>query len=133
VNKLRTRLIELMRGRYGIDDLNMTLLIGGFVLDLAGMITGVTACSLLALVVFGIAAYRMLSKNIARRAAENRKFRELTLIPRRWFKCVRLNLKDREHRCYLCPKCHQICRVPRGKGRLNVHCPACGTGFSRRS
>ena len=76
---------------------------------------------------------RALSRNRVKRSAENRIFRERTVVPRRLFKAWSMGRKDKAHRYYLCPKCHQICRVPRGRGEVNVHCPKCGMEFTRRS
>ena len=40
---------------------------------------------------------------------------------------------DREHRYFKCPNCGQQMRVPRGKGRITVHCRSCGAVFEEKS
>ena len=42
-------------------------------------------------------------------------------------------MKDREHRYFKCPSCGQQMRVPRGKGRITVHCRSCGATFEEKS
>jgi len=42
-------------------------------------------------------------------------------------------IKDREHRYFDCPKCRQMVRVPRGKGKISITCPKCREKFVRKS
>ena len=65
---------------------------------------------------------RTLSRNTYKRYQENRKF--LQIVGR---------LKDRQNRYFDCPKCHQLVRVPRGKGKISITCPKCGTQFIKKS
>ena len=34
---------------------------------------------------------------------------------------------------YRCPSCGQKVRVPRGKGRISIHCPKCQRDFIKRT
>ena len=56
------------------------------------------------------------------RSKENRKF--LQIVGR---------LKDRQNRYFDCPKCHQLVRVPRGKGKISITCPRCREKFIRKT
>ena len=48
--------------------------------------------------------------------------------------CAALDrVKDRQHRYYQCPRCHQSVRVPRGKGKIAITCPKCSERFVRKS
>ena len=68
------------------------------------------------------AIFRMLSRNTYKRYQENRKF------------CLFFDrLKDREHRYYDCPKCRQVVRVPRGKGKIAITCPRCREKFVKNT
>lgn len=81
--------------------------------------------TLLSLVYTGIvvfAFYRMFSRNIYRRQAENQKWLNF------WAR-----LKDRNHRYFCCPYCKQRVRVPRHKGKINIRCPRCGEKFIRKT
>ena len=116
-----------MIGRYGSDQLNTYLLIGGIVLMLIGALFGrrsmiAAFCSVLSYAPLFWCIFRMYSKNIEARRRENQAVLN-------WISHV----KDREHRYYRCPRCHQTVRVPRGRGKINIRCPKCGTQFIKRS
>lgn len=64
---------------------------------------------------------RALSRNTYKRYQENRKF--LQFFTR---------LKDRQNRYFDCPKCRQLVRVPRGKGKIAITCPRCKEKFIRK-
>ena len=118
---------NMMIGRYGSDQLNTYLLVGGIVLMLIGALFGrrsvlASLCSLLSYVPLIWCIFRMYSKNIEARRRENQAV--LNFISRK---------KDREHRYYHCPRCHQTVRVPRGRGKINIRCPKCGTQFIKKS
>ena len=68
------------------------------------------------------AIFRTLSLNTYKRYQENRKF--LQVINR---------LKDRRNRYFDCPKCRQMVRVPRGKGKISITCPRCHEKFIRKT
>ena len=42
-------------------------------------------------------------------------------------------VKDRRNRYFLCPRCRQTVRVPRGKGRILITCPKCKEKFQRKT
>ena len=124
--QLSARVQRFMAGRYGTDRLNMTILCAGLVVCLVSPIFRNPAVNLLLTAVsYGLmiwAVYRSLSRNTYKRYQENRKF--LQFFDR---------LKDRQHRYYDCPKCHQVVRVPRGKGKISITCPKCREKFIRKS
>ena len=33
---------------------------------------------------------------------------------------------DKEHKYFVCKSCKTICRVPAGKGKVEITCPKCG-------
>ena len=68
------------------------------------------------------AIFRTLSRNTYKRYQENRRF--LQIVGR---------LKDRNNRYFDCPKCRQMVRVPRGKGKISITCPRCHEKFIRKT
>ena len=115
-----------MVGRYGTDKLNMVILSAGLAACLvSAFVDSVKVNLLLTGVSYGLmigALYRSFSRNTYKRYQENRKF--LQFFDR---------LKDREHRYYDCPKCRQVVRVPRGKGKIAITCPKCRERFVKKT
>ena len=130
---VRQMLARFMMGRYGMDQLNITLMVAYLVLYVIYLFTHLLVLDFLVLVLLFITLLRMLSRNIDRRRAENTKFLQLTGPICRRFKSCRTRMQDREHRYFKCPNCGQQMRVPRGKGRITVHCRSCGATFEEKS
>jgi ribosomal protein L37AE/L43A len=42
-------------------------------------------------------------------------------------------IKDRRNRYFECPRCRQIVRVPRGKGKIAITCPKCKERFIKKT
>jgi len=124
--KLSAHLRNFMAGRYGTDRLNMVILSVGLVASLLSVIIKFAPVNLvLFLLSYGMmfwAIFRTLSRNTYKRYRENRKF--LQLVGR---------IKDREHRYFDCPKCRQMVRVPRGKGKISITCPRCREKFVKKT
>ncbi|MBR3203277.1 MAG: hypothetical protein IKF60_06800 [Solobacterium sp.] len=132
-NQWKTKLLEFMKGRYGTDDLNGTLLALAVLITIIGIVFNLGWLSYISLGLLIYINYRSLSKDTQKHAAENRAYLNKTVVPRRMIKAFVLSLKDKEHSYHLCPGCHTICRVPKGKGQIDVHCPGCGKTFSAKS
>ena len=115
-----------MVGRYGTDRLNMAILSLGLIASLLSVIFKATPVNLILFFLsYGMmfwAIFRCLSRNTYKRYHENRKFLQL------WGR-----LKDREHRYFDCPKCRQMVRVPRGKGKIAITCPRCREKFVKKT
>ena len=126
MNGFGSRLRRFMEGRYGNDKLNNAILgVALFFVILALFIRN----PLIDLIVHGIAyvlmfwvIFRSLSRNTYKRYQENRRY--LQFFGR---------MKDRDHRYFDCPKCRQMVRVPRGKGKIAISCPRCKEKFVRKS
>ena len=117
---------NFMVGRYGTDKLNMAILSAGLAVCLvSAFVDSVKLNLLLTAVSYGLmiwALYRSFSRQTYKRYQENRRF--LQFFDR---------LKDRDHRYYDCPKCRQVVRVPRGKGKIAITCPKCKERFVKKT
>lgn len=117
---------NFMAGRYGTDKLNMIILTAGLaVCLLSAFVRSVGLNLVLTAVSYGLmfwALFRTFSRNTYKRYQENRKF--LQFFDR---------LKDRDHRYFDCPKCRQVVRVPRGKGKIAITCPKCKERFVKKT
>ena len=124
--KLSALLRNFMAGRYGTDRLNMVILTAGLVVCLVSAFIKAPMVNLLltaisyALMIWAIS--RSFSRQTYKRYQENRKF--LQFFDR---------LKDRDHRYFDCPKCRQMVRVPRGKGKIAITCPRCKEKFVKKT
>ncbi|HJB79521.1 hypothetical protein [uncultured Flavonifractor sp.] len=124
---------KLMYGRYGSDYLSFFLLFLYVVLIFISALPHMAWVSWLALAVLLWNLFRMFSRRIDRRRAENARFLALFGPFIRWFKMRRTIHRDKDHRYFKCPNCGQYLRVPRGKGKITVNCRNCGASFEERS
>ena len=131
---MREKLRQFMIGRYGTDGLNQFLSIASIVMLLISLITRVSLFTYVGMVLLILCYYRSLSRNISKRTEENYKF--YTIKDRITGKAN--DLKDqwanrKLYHYYRCPQCRQKLRVPRGRGRIQISCPRCGTQFIKKS
>jgi len=122
-----------MAGRYGGDQLNLFLILLYCALYIVFLFTRLLAFELLGTVVLVFSLYRCLSRNLERRRAENARFLQAVRPALRRWSTFRARAHDKEHRYFKCPNCGQQMRVPRGKGRITVHCRSCGAVFEEKS
>ena len=131
---IRNFIRNFMVGRYGPDHLNVAMIVASLVLYLLYGILGVVPLMYVAYIVVALSMFRMLSRNIARRRAENDKFIKYWWPVKSRVSRVFVNLKHRKtHRFYKCPGCGNTLRVPKGKGMLQITCPKCGERFHKKT
>ena len=131
---MREKLRRFMIGRYGTDGLNQFLSIASLVLLLIAIVSRVSLFTWLGVALLVFCYYRTFSRNIAKRTQENYQF---YAIKDRFTGKVN-GLKDqwanrKLYHYYRCPQCRQKLRVPRGRGRIQISCPRCGTQFIKKS
>jgi hypothetical protein len=125
---------KFMRGRYGGDQLSMALLLSAILLSFISRLIAFPLLTLLGYIPFGIAVFRILSRNTAKRSMENYKFAILMSPVYSWLKKTRNRLKDaKTHRYFSCPNCKQSLRLPKGKGKIIIICPKCKTEFKGKT
>ena len=131
---MRNFLRKFMIGRYGPDHLAIALIVLSFIISLLYAIFGVTALLYVSYIIFGIVIFRMLSRNIYRRRAENDKFIRYWWPLRTKIKRRAESIRQRgTHKFFKCPNCKNTLRVPKGKGKLQVTCPKCGNRFMKKT
>ena len=132
------RFANFMTGRRGMDSLNGALLGAAIVFSViavfaasqsgSSILRGASTLLLIA------AVWRMFSRKTDARRKENEWFLSVTAGPRTALANLGCTLRgDKTHRFFACPGCRSRLRVPRGKGKIRITCPSCGTSFSRRS
>ena len=133
-DKFRAAVSRFMSGRYGSDQLNLTMVIGALIVMTIGSLSGVYFLTLAADALLLLAIFRMFSKDRYRRAHENQVYLEKTQKVRRaateWVNRVK---NSRKYHYYTCPKCKQRLRAPRGVGNITITCKQCGTKFDKKA
>ena len=130
---IRNAIARFMYGRNGLDQLGMLTLFLYLLVEIIRMFSGWYFLLLIEYLLLFLTLFRMLSRNLAKRRAENAKFLQTVRPIRNRFHTSRARFKDKEHRYFKCPNCGQQMRVPRGKGRITVHCRSCGATFEEKS
>lgn len=130
---MREKLARWMYGRYGEDAFGRFLMGVYLVLIGINLFVNEDELSFIAMVIAIYMLYRVLSKQRDKRRRENEWYLNWSKPFYLHFRVFKLQMKDKEHRYYLCPKCKQICRVVRRNKKGVVTCPRCYHQFERRS
>lgn len=130
---MKEKLMKFMYGRYGNDELNQFLFKLVFVSLIISLLSGRASFFgeifyILALAIVVFIYFRMFSKNFNKRYSEKTAYLN-------FHNKVKL-LLDKQKKSYAffkCPSCKQKVRVPKGKGKISIHCPKCNVDFIKRS
>ena len=132
MSRMNDNLRHFMYGRYGVDSFGRFLIGAMFVLIVLSIFI---RSWILQVLIWGALIYsyfRMFSRNIPKRYAENQKFLSVTGGVRKFLRIRKKRFDDRgEYRHFTCPKCGQDVRVPKGKGHVRITCPKCRTSFEK--
>ena len=123
-----------MQGRYGVDSLSRFLSVILLIVIVIGLFVKIPFSEVISIALLIVLYWRMFSKNISGRYAENQKFlhfRDKLLGNLSDFGSSMSQFKD--YHIYRCPQCSQKIRIPRGKGHIMVKCPRCGFEFHKKS
>ena len=135
--RLRQRLSSFMYGRYGADTLYwwcfgamIVLWVARLILSGFGLVLAANIVNLVSTVILVYAIFRFMSKNIYKRSAENRRFRQAISSVKGKFTLTRDKIRDRKtHVFKKCPSCKAVLRLPRKPGEHTVRCPKCSNRF----
>lgn len=130
---MKERLYKFMYGRYGNDSLNRFLLVLTIVFWVLSLFT-TNYFYIIGVLLLVLMYFRMLSKNIYKRADENKVYLKYEYKVKGFFGRIKRDMKQRRtHHIYKCPSCKQKIRIPRGKGKIEVTCPKCSNTFVKKS
>ena len=138
---MREKFMRFMMGRYGMDQLSNCMLWTGMIVVILNMFFNSPILSLIGTALLIYSYVRIFSRDYAKRSAQNRRFLDKTAVIRykfgelgSKFKTGRSNSSATStHTIFMCRKCHQKIRVPRGKGKIEITCPKCQYRFIKRS
>ena len=134
MNRFKQSFSRFMYGRYGMDQLSRCLSYVVLVLIILTFFLRSNVIYTVALLGIVYIYFRMFSRNISRRSAENQKYMKIHYKFMSKFNKVRARIKDsKTHRIFKCPSCGQKIRVPKGKGRISIKCPKCRIEFIKKT
>ena len=129
-----------MYGRNGMDQLNRTLFWGYMGTFLAQVLFSTLRwqvpallCEILLWPLMFLIFFRMFSKNLPKRRAENQRFWNWWSGIKSRNAGAKARHGDKDHKYFTCKTCGTICRVPVGKGKIIITCPKCGAQIHGRS
>lgn len=128
------KMMEWLRGRQGPDDLAVFSMNLAIVIVVVNLFARVSVLGWIALALIAYSMFRIQSKNLSSRSRENAAFLKALGPARPWVQNPRAAWTElRTYKHVRCSSCRQKVRVPRGKGKLRVTCPACKTKFEVKS
>ncbi len=141
MRKLANALARFMYGRNGADRLGRAMLwlyVGLCVLRVAAASLLhsrplYVALGVLEWAVAAVVLFRMFSRDLPRRQAEDRRWTEWTQRSRRRRQGALERHNDKDHKYFTCKDCKAVCRVPVGKGNIEITCPRCGAKIRART
>ena len=133
-DKIRSSYASFMAGRYGADQLGMTMLWTALILSIVGSFSRLGLLTLMADALLLLMFWRMLSKDRLKRQHENQTYLQKTYGARKavteWINRVK---NGKKYRYFTCPQCKKRLRVPRGVGNITITCKGCGNKFDKKA
>lgn len=132
--RIKMALIRFMQGRNGVDNLGYHALWGGLILSLVDSFFGSGLLGLVGTALYVYAIWRVLSRNVAKRQEENRRYVQFSGKIGKEVKQFFLRLKGmKEYKYFRCPGCRNRLRMKRGSGLKHVTCRVCGHQFDQKA
>lgn len=133
MGRFRAAIARFMYGRYGIDGLYYALLVLYLVLTVVMMFLRFWPLELLRMAVFVWAFYRVFSRNLTRRSAENAWFMGIWNRIKTTARLWKRRFAERKTHVYkTCPHCKAVVRLRRQAGHHTCTCPRCRRDFAVR-
>lgn len=138
MNRFSEKFQRFMIGRYGMDQLGQFMMTMVLVLIVINLFVRAALPSMVldTLELSGLIGmyFRMFSKNVGKRYRENQvylgaRFRVMDRFQKAGFRFR----EGRRHHIFKCPGCGQKIRIPRGHGKVSIHCPKCGKDFIKKT
>ncbi len=127
---MRQKIMRFMYGRRGVDELGRFLLGVWFVLSVLSIFVDSYILSAVQFIPSIAFFYRVFSRNLQKRDAENRAYLKYRNKVKDFFKFQKQKLCEiKTHRYIKCPGCKATLRVKRVIGKHTVNCPKCKNRF----
>ena len=124
------KLYEVLKSRYGIDELYRFSIIIVFILIIINLFIKSYIIELIEFIILVISFLRIFSKNKDRRRKENNIYLSYKNKLIKYLDYQKRKYYDRNTHMYKkCPSCRQKIRLPLKKGKHKVKCPKCKNTF----
>ena len=145
VQKFKEMIARFMQGRNGADPYSLMLIGIGLVCVLLASIIGSIRTSIVfayigialqmaSLVAYGYSIFRIFSRNVSKRQAENRRYVAWLTDKKIKQKQAKVRFANRKTTKYFkCPSCKAWLKLPRNAGVVTVTCSRCKTSFTQKS
>lgn len=131
---LGSKMQSFMYGRYGYDELSQFLSKTALLCVIVGLFAYPGFFCGLAMALYLVTMFRMYSQNIMKRKQERDAYLRRTQPLRDWQALQKRKFNDRKtHKFYRCSQCKTSLRVPKGKGKIKIHCPKCGAEIVKKT
>ena len=125
---------KIMNGRYGTDEFSLVLFVISLVLNILARITKLPLFSYISYIPLFYGFYRILSKDIYRRRAENHKYLKIISPFISKYRKTKKKFKERKiYKYFKCKNCKTELRIPKGKGKIIITCSNCKGKFEGRT
>ncbi len=132
--RIKMAIMRFMQGRNGMDNLAHHALWTGLVMLIVNMFIGMSLVSLVGNALYFYALFRVLSRNVGKRRAENDRYVYFLNNWRKEAKQFIMRLKGtKEYKYFRCPACHNRLRLRRGCGEKHITCPVCKHQFDQKA
>lgn len=133
----RYKLMQFMSGRYGMDEMNYTIIFTAIALSIANIFLRIFRlyyiCYIFQVIVYALIFYaflRALSRNIEARRKENTWFKAKANRIRKKREIYNQRKADIFHVYKKCPACKAVLRLPHRIGVHKTICPRCSKEFT---
>ena len=134
MGSLKDKFRRFMVGRYGMDELNRFLAALTLIFVIVHLFVRSPVFFWLELASIILVYMRMFSRNTGKRFHENQKYLRFAFYAREYVGNLRFKLKEKgRYKIFKCPDCGQKIRIPRGHGKIEIHCRSCGHNFMGKS
>ena len=132
--RIKMAIARFMQGRNGVDNLGYHALWTGLVIVIVNTFIGSLILGVIGNALYIYALFRMLSRNVAKRQEENRRYVRFVHNWKTEVKQFFMRLKgSREYKYFRCPACKTRLRLRRGCGEKHITCPVCKHQFDQKA
>lgn len=130
---MAVKMQRFLYGRHGYDKLSYHLVWASFAACIISVFVLRSVFTIIYLLLFFFAIFRVLSKNNVKRNKELCAYERFLSSVKSFFRLQKNKFKDRKTHTYFKCECGAVLRVPKGKGEIIVHCPKCGKSTERKT